>query len=81
MCHQGTPSNIKMLYLHLKPARPVAISTVIVSVDVDPSPAMILLTFTSPLRGPMILNSSVLGWISKPADGKSGEIERPDAGP
>ena len=44
-----------------KPARPVAMSTVIVSVDVDPSPDMILLTFTSPLRGPMILNSSVLG--------------------
>ena len=76
----GTPSILNAVSTS-KPARPVAMSTVIVSVDVDPSPAMILLTFTSPLRGPMILNSSVLGWISKPEDGKSGWIERPDAGP
>ena len=76
----GTPSILNAVSTS-KPARPVAMSTVIVSVDVVPSPDIILLTFTSPLRGPMILNSSVLGWISKPADGKSGAIERPDAGP
>ena len=56
----GTPSILNAVSTS-KPARPVAMSTVIVSVDVVPSPAMILLTFTSPLRGPMILNSSVLG--------------------
>ena len=56
----GTPSILNAVSTS-KPARPVAISTVIVSVAVVPSPALILLTFTSPLRGPMILNSSVLG--------------------
>ena len=56
----GTPSILNAVSTS-KPARPVAMSTVIVSVAVVPSPAMILLTFTSPLRGPMILNSSVLG--------------------
>ena len=56
----GTPSMLNAVSTS-KPARPVAISTVIVSVAVEPSPALILLTFTSPLRGPMILNSSVLG--------------------
>ena len=56
----GTPSILNAVSTS-KPARPVAMSTVIVSVDVVPSPAIILLTFTSPLRGPIILNSSVLG--------------------
>ena len=56
----GTPSILNAVSTS-RPARPVAMSTVIVSVAVVPSPALMLLTFTSPLRGPMILNSSVLG--------------------
>ena len=43
------------------PARPDEISTVISSEEVLPSPAIILLILTSPLLGPIILYSSILG--------------------
>ena len=63
------------------PEIPLFKVTVIVLVAVTPSPALILLIPTWPPVGPTILYSSILGWISNPSDGQSGEIVLPEAGP
>ena len=64
-----------------KPDISVDVLTVILVVGVTPSPALILeIPADTPVE-PTILNSSILGWISRAADGKSGSIARPDDWP